>query len=302
MAELRIGISGWTYEPWRGVFYPKGWPSKRELEYASRQLNSIEINGTFYSLQRPSSFKAWHDATPDDFVFSVKCPRYISHMRRLKDAAGPLANFFASGVIQLGEKLGPLLWQLPPNFKWDEKRLADFFALLPREMKAAAAFSKKKHEPRMKGRMSLEFQANHPLRYAIEVRHESFRNAAFVRLCRKHRIALVIAETAGKWPMFDEVTADFMYLRLHGDEELYVSGYTTAALKRWAKRIRGWKQRGDVFAYFDNDVKVKSPFDAMHLAALLAGRDFVAPSKALSRNAGDGARVDWPAGRKKPKR
>ena len=295
MATARIGISGWTYPPWRGVFYPAKWPHKRELEYASRKVNSIEINGTFYSLQRPESFKAWAEATPEDFVFSVKGGRFITHIRRLRDAEGALANFFASGVLRLGEKLGPILWQLPPNFKYDRERLEGFFKLLPRDTPAAVRLAKK-HEERLKGRVWMRAEGNRPVRHAMEVRHASFENEEFIALLRKHNVALVIADTAGKWPFMEDVTSDFVYLRLHGDEKLYESGYTDEALKTWERKIRAWaegktpadatlvgakkgagKGKREVFVYFDNDVKVHAPFDAMKLAAALNG----SPSKPL---------------------
>jgi uncharacterized protein YecE (DUF72 family) len=288
VGEVRIGISGWTYEPWRGVFYPKDLPQKRELEYASRQLNSIEINGTFYSLQKPASFQGWYEATPDDFVFSLKGGKFITHMRRLREVDAAVANYLASGVLALKEKLGPILWQLPPNFVFDEERFVKFFALLPQETRAAAAMAKN-HDARMKGPTFTKIDDNRPLRHAIEVRHESFKDVRFVKLCRKHNIAIVVADTAGKWPVIEDVTADFMYVRLHGEEELYASGYTDEALDFWAKRVDAWrrgrepkdarrvdgvaaKSKGrDVFVYFDNDIKVKAPFDAQRLAAKLAG-------------------------------
>lgn len=290
MGELRIGISGWTYPPWRGVFYPEKWPQKRELEYASRQVNSIEINGTFYSLQRPESFEAWREATPEGFVFAVKGGRFITHMRRLKNIEAPLANFFASGVLRLGGKLGPILWQLPPNFVYDRPRLEAFFCLLPRDTEAAAALARR-HDERLKGRAWTKAEEKLPLRHAMEVRHSSFENEEFIGLLRDHDIGLVVADTAGKWPFMEDVTSDFVYVRLHGDEKLYVSGYSDGALKGWARKIRAWARGStpagaklagprprarkgvrDVFVYFDNDVKVHAPFDAMKLARWLAGK------------------------------
>ncbi len=284
MGELRIGIAGWTYPPWRGVFYPDKWAQKRELEYASRQVNSIEINGTFYSLQRPESFHAWREATPEGFLFSVKGPRFITHMRRLQNAHGPLANFFASGVLRLKEKLGPILWQLPPTFRYDRERIEEFFRLLPRDTKAAAALAKK-HEKRMSGRSWMRVEGRRPVRHAMEVRHESFENEEFIELLQAHDVALVVADTAGKWPFMEDVTSDFVYLRLHGDKKLYESGYTDGALKTWTRKVQAWargstpsgakllarrapsrKAGRDVFVYFDNDVKVHAPFDAMKLA------------------------------------
>jgi uncharacterized protein YecE (DUF72 family) len=268
MRQLRIGISGWTYEPWRKAFFPVGLAQKQELFFASRQLRSIEINGTFYSLQTPKSFGAWADATPDDFIFSVKAPRFITHIRRLKDVAGPLANFWASGVLRLGPKLGPILWQLPPSFRFDAERLEAFFEQLPRDHRAAAAQAKQ-HDDHLRGTAWTEVKQNRPLQHTLEVRHASFETPAFLALLRKHQIGVVVADTAGKWPQIETATSDLVYIRLHGAQELYVSGYTPAALKAWAKKITAWHRTKDVYVYFDNDVKVHAPFDAMTLAHLL---------------------------------
>ena len=287
--RIRIGISGWRYEPWRKVFYPAGLAQHRELQYASRQHPTIEINGTFYSLQRPENFQRWHDDTPEGFVFAIKGSRYISHMRRLVDVEKPLANFFASGVLNLGEKIGPFLWQFPPNFRFRPERLEAFFEMLPRDLEAALALARRR-DSRVKGRSCLRYEcANLRLRHAIEIRHESFVDPAFVKLLRRHKVALVVADTAGKWPFLEDVTADFVYLRLHGDEELYASGYSDAALDWWAARIKAWSEGGesadakkacpalapparksrDVYCYFDNDMKVHAPFDARKLMAKL---------------------------------
>jgi uncharacterized protein YecE (DUF72 family) len=290
-ADLRIGISGWTYAPWRGTFYPKGLAQRNELAYASRELNSIEINGSFYSLQRPSSYELWREQTPDGFVFSVKAGRFITHMKKLRGVETALANFFASGVLALNEKLGPILWQLPPSLGYDAERLQGFFEQLPRDTKEAAKLAQR-HDARLNGRAWTKADANRPVRHAIEVRHDTFKTPEFVKLLRKHDVAMVVADTAGKWPYMEDVTAsDFVYVRLHGDEQLYVSGYNDAALDRWAAKIRAWAKGGeakdatrlgppakarkggrDVFVYFDNDVKVRSPYDAMNLAAKLGLR------------------------------
>lgn len=284
---IRVGISGWNYPPWRKVFYPEGLPQKKELHYASRALSSIEINGSFYSLQLPTSYERWYDETPDDFVFSLKGPRFITQMKKLADVDGPVANFFASGVLALKEKLGPVLWQLPPTLGFDQDRLAAFFSMLPRTTAAAVELAAK-HEERMKGRSFLTTDADRPVRHALEVRHSSYETPAFVDLLREHDIALVCADTAGKWPMVDDVTADFVYVRLHGADELYVSGYDDEALGRWAAKVLTWagggtpkdgrrlspnaapRRRRDVFVYFDNDAKVRAPFDAMGLAERVA--------------------------------
>jgi uncharacterized protein YecE (DUF72 family) len=282
-AHTWIGISGWRYEPWRGVFYPPGLAQHRELEYASRQFPTIEINGTHYSLQRPECFEAWHAATPPGFVFAVKGSRFITHMKRLNDIEKPLANFFAQGLFALEEKLGPLLWQFPPTFRFEPQKLAAFFRLLPRDTDAAMALARRR-DARMTGRARLACHSPQVLRHAIEIRHPSFIDPAFVRMLRRHRVALVVADTAGKWPYVEDVTADFAYLRLHGDKEIYKSGYDDAALDRWAARIRAWRAGSepadarkiapfapparaarDVYCYFDNDMKVHAPFDALGL-------------------------------------
>lgn len=282
--RIRIGISGWRYAPWRGVFYPEGLVQKNELAYAASRFSTIEINGTFYSLQRPESFRAWHDATPKDFVFAVKGPRFITHMRRLKDVETPLANFFASGVLALQGKLGPILWQLPPNFRFDADRLAEFFSLLPRGSAAAARIARR-HDHRLKGRALARAAGNWPIHHALEIRHDSFCQPDFIRLLRRHDIGLVVADTV-EWPLLMDVTADFVYVRLHGSQQLYASGYDARALADWANRIQDWSQgypakgqhagpparrKGrDVYVYFDNDMKVRAPFDAQALMKRLA--------------------------------
>jgi len=272
VADVRIGISGWRYPGWRGDFYPKGLPQRGELAYASRRLSTIEINGSFYSLQRPSSYLAWRAETPDDHVFAVKGGRFITHMKKLAGIETPLANFFASGVLALGPKLGPFLWQLPPTLGFDAERLSRFFDQLPRTTSAAAEIAAR-HDDRLggDGRAYTSAEVEMPIRHALEVRHDSYRTAAFVDLLRDHDIAAVVADTAGKWPVIEEATADFMYVRLHGAEELYTSGYTDEALDSWAAKIRRWSgvDGRDVFVYFDNDAKVRAPYDAMTLMSKL---------------------------------
>jgi uncharacterized protein YecE (DUF72 family) len=271
MPRFFIGISGWNYAGWRGDFYPPGLPHRLELAYAAQRLSSIEINGSFYSLQRPSSYQTWYEQTPNDFVFSVKGPRFITHMKKLADVETPIANFFASGVLRLREKLGPVLWQLPPMLGFDAQRLASFFTLLPRTRQQAATVAER-HDERLDGRAWTTTDIDGPLRYALEVRHSSYQNRAFVDLLDEHDIALVTADTAGRWPYLTDQTSDFAYARLHGDEELYVSGYSEAALDVWAERVRQWSAGfRDVYVYFDNDVKVRAPYDAMSLAGRLAG-------------------------------
>jgi uncharacterized protein YecE (DUF72 family) len=267
---VRIGISGWTYKPWRGVFYPVGLRQKDELEHAAGRLSSIEINGSFYSLQRPESYRGWHDRVPDDFVFAVKGGRFITHMKKLADVDTALANFFASGPLALGGKLGPVLWQLPPTLGFDADRLSHFFELLPRTTKEAAVVASG-HDERVEGRAWLEPGEDRPLRHALEVRHDSYLDPTFLDLLRRHDIAVVVADTAGKWPRLAHVTSDFAYVRLHGDTELYASGYSGESLDTWAALVRGWAEQGtDVYVYFDNDMKVRAPFDAMALAERLS--------------------------------
>ena len=264
---------------------------RRELAYASRVFDSIELNGSFYSLQRPEAYRRWYDDTPRGFRFAIKGSRFITHMKKLRDVETPLANFFASGVLLLGEKLGPFLWQLPPFLAFDEVRLTRFFELLPRDTRAAAALARC-HDERLAGRSWTRTDAQRPLRHALEVRHESFRDPRFVALLRRHRIALVVADTAGRWPFLDDVTASFVYVRLHGDVELYASGYTPQALDAWAERVRGWLARGDVYVYFDNDAKVHAPFDALGLVARLQGRK---PERLHPGRGGEPLRASWPA-------
>jgi uncharacterized protein YecE (DUF72 family) len=269
MGTIRVGISGWTYAGWRGDFYPAGLVQRRELEYAATRMTSIEINGSFYSLQRPTSYAAWRDQTPPGFVFAVKGGRFITHMKRLAEPEVTLANFFASGLLALRAKLGPILWQLPPNFRFDPQRLAAFFAHLPRSS-GEAAWLARHHDERLTDRALTDTDADRPMRHALEVRHDSFKTAAFTDLLREHHVAVVVADTAGKWPLIREVTADFAYVRLHGDKELYTSGYSDQALDSWAGYIGTWAGSGhDVYTYFDNDVKVRAPFDAQALARRL---------------------------------
>lgn len=269
MSDVRIGTSGWLYPPWRKVFYPPKLPHRKELQYLSSKLNTVEINGTFYSLQRPESFKAWYEQTPDDFVFAVKGARFITHMKKLAGVEVPLANFFASGVLALGDKLGPILWQLPPNLGFNPERLAAFFAQLPRST-GEAAWLARRHDERLNDRAITKAVTEQPLRHALEIRHKSFETPDFPDLLREHAVALVVADTAGRWPLLRDITADLVYVRLHGDVELYTSGYTDEALDVWAQQIRQWADAGlDVQVHFDNDVKVRAPFDAMNLAARL---------------------------------
>jgi uncharacterized protein YecE (DUF72 family) len=289
---------------------------RRELEYASRQFNSIEINGSFYSLQRPSSWKSWYEETPEGFLFSVKGGRYLTHMLKLTKIEEPLANFFAQGVLGLEEKLGPILWQFPPQFGFDAGKFERFFRALPRDTEAAAEVAKG-HGKLMKGRTFFKVKKKRKLRHAVEIRHESFATAEFVGMLREHDVGLVVADTAGKWPFLEDVTSDFVYARLHGDEQLYVSGYSPAALDSWAKRVKAWMAGGEaegakkasekgmkkaksreVFVYFDNDVKVRAPFDAFGLSQRTGGFMPEHPVLEPPANLPHEAREGWPVVRR----
>lgn len=265
-----IGISGYDYKPWRGRFYPAELPARRWLEYASRQFNSIELNGTFYSLKSPAVFERWVDTAPTrDFVFAIKGGRFITHNLKLRRAETALGNFFASGVLALGARTGPFLWQLPATYSFDAERFDRFMRLLPRTSLEAEAVARQ-HDHRLKRGALTEAAATVPYRHAFEVRHESCFTAELYDILRSHGFALVIADSAGKFPCATEVTADFVYVRLHGSQELYVSGYTDDELDEWAARVQRWRSprdgSRDVYVYFDNDAKVHAPFDARRLA------------------------------------
>ncbi len=301
MTQIRVGISGWTYEPWRGKFFPKGLPQRLELSYASRRFNALEVNGTFYSLQRPSSFQAWYDNTPQDFVFTLKGGRYVTHMRRLKEPRQALANYFASGLLRLREKLGPILWQFPPQFGFQEDRFKAFFDMLPRDTIELARFAKE-HADFMEGRVELEPDAKRPVRHAVEFRHKSFLTDRFIKLLREHNIALCIADVASKFPTAEDVTADWVYVRLHGSRQLYASGYTPREIEAWAEKVRAWKKGSepkdarridgkakparvgrDVYVFFDNtDVKLRAPVDARRMAETLGVGPQATPRQVLT--------------------
>jgi uncharacterized protein YecE (DUF72 family) len=289
--EIRIGVSGWRYTPWRGNFYPKKLAQSRELEYASRIFSSIELNGSFYSLQRPSSYALWAEQTPPGFVFAVKGSRYITHMLKLRNIEAALANFLASGLFELGAKLGPILWQFPPMMQFHADVFEEFFGLLPRTTEQAMWIAHA-HDERLKGRHSLAPLDDLPLRHAVEVRHATFVDPAFITLLRRFGIAWVVADTPRPWPLFEDVTADFIYMRLHGATELYNSRYTSEELDRWADCIRAWstgrqpadarlisaeppppRAARDVYCYFDNTDKLHAPGNAVELMFKLGLRE-----------------------------
>ncbi len=284
MSEFRIGISGWRYAPWRKNFYPEGLTQARELYFASRSVNSIEINGSFYALQTPERYQNWHDDTPDNFRFSLKAPRYVTHIRRLKDVEHPIANFFASGVLHLKKKLGPILWQFPPSFKFDPELFEAFLELLPHTAKDATAAVQKYRED-----FENPTAQSQRLRHCVEIRNKSFMEPEFFDLLSKYKVAFVFADSAGRFPYAEEVTSDFIYMRLHGDTELYKSGYTDEALDRWFSRMKTWSrgnlpgdaqlvrakkaqtssEQRDIFCYFDNTDKLFAPYDARKILTKL---------------------------------
>jgi len=327
MSIARIGISGWRYAPWRKVFYPADLPQARELEFAAQHFATVEINGSFYSLQRPEYYARWRAETPDGFVFSVKGGRFITHMKKLRNVDEALANFFASGVLALREKLGPILWQFPESMPDDHARFAAFFAALPKDTRAAARIARK-HGP-LRGRSLVRADAERPLRHAVEIRNPASASPRFVELLREHGLAWVVADTAGRWPFFEDVTSDFVYVRLHGDKALYRSGYSARATTRWAERIRAWQSGSeppdarrivseqapecggrDVYVYFDNDVKVHAPFDALGLPRALGQSAFQSnAAHATRRRPGRGVREEplrsseaWPGVRARARR
>lgn len=270
MAKNRVGISGWTFPGWRGTFYPEDLVQKKELEYASRAVSSIEINGTFYSLQRPKTFQNWYDQTPENFQYSVKAPQFMTHVLRLKEIEEPLANFFASGLLCLKQKLGPILWQFPPFVVLKDDRFEKFIEMLPHDSKAAAKLAKK-HGKKVKGRAYTEAKEDFPIRHAFEFRHKSFLDEKFIKFLKKHNVAFVVAHEGGeKAPYLEEPTADFIYARLHGTGKKFAKGYPTKEIGKWAEKVKAWNKQGlDTYIYFSNEAKEYSPEGAQKLMNLL---------------------------------
>lgn len=286
---IHIGISGWNYAGWRGDFYPDRLPQRRELEWASRRFTSIEVNGTFYSLQRPESFEQWRRTAPDGFVYAIKGSRFITHMKQLREPEQALANFLAQGVLRLDDKLGPMLWQFPDRMRLDDERaerLDRFLAMLPRDTHQAAALAER-HGPQVAGRAWLEPGPKRRLRHAVEVRHPSCFDDHLVRILRRHGVAFVFSDAAD-WPYAEEITAGFVYIRLHGSRRTYTSRYSDGQLDTLARKIGDWatgaepedavritgrppprRKSRDVYVYFDNDAKVHAPRDARRLARRL---------------------------------
>ncbi len=274
MARIRVGTSGWMYPYWRGDFYPAGLVQRRELEYNAQHFDTVELNGSFYSLQRPSSYRKWAAETEkvcSDFVFAVKGSRYVTHMRRLRDVRSALANFYASGVLALGAHTGPFLWQLPERQEFDAALLAEFFDQLPRTMTEAAALAAEHDDKIADDRGLLEPLVGQPLLHALEPRHVSFESDECAALLAEHDIAAVTADTGGRFARLDADTAGFAYVRLHGPEGLYDSSYSPELLDEWAERLIARRDAGrDVYVYFDNDGHCRAPWDALELAKRLA--------------------------------
>ncbi len=286
MPRLRIGISGWQYGNWHGDFYPKDLARRRELGFASRQFNSIEVNGSFYSLIKPETWRRYYEETPSGFLFAVKGSRFITHLKQLKDIRVPLANFFASGLLELREKLGPVLWQFPAR-RLDRDRFDAFLDLLPRDTEEAARLAQN-HDQRLSGRASMRIDRKRHLRHALEIRDPDLLTPALIGRVRRHGMALVFADS-GKWPYVEEVTAGYVYLRLHGSPHTYASRYSDEDLDRWADRIRHWiagrepsrperitdrkpppRKSRDAYVYFDNDSQGHAPHDASRLTERLS--------------------------------
>lgn len=285
MSQIRIGVSGWNYPGWRKTFYPEGLPQTRELEYATDVFDSIEVNGTFYGLTTPAACRRWYEAAPDDFIYAVKGSRFITHNKKLHDVEVPLANFLAAGVLELSDKLGPVLWQLSPRIGFRPDRVEHFFELLPPDTQAAADIARA-HDDRVT-KTSFGPGTKLPMRHVLEIRHDSYFTDEVVDLARRHGVALAFSHSS-RWPYVEEITADFVYVRLHGPDRLYDSPYGDS-LTVWADRIRAWRrgdepddavrltdreppaaEARDVYVYFDNDGHAYAPHEARRLRALMS--------------------------------
>ena len=261
--DVHVGLSGWDYPRWQGDFYPADLAARRRLEYAAEHFDTLEVNASFYSLQRPTTYQRWYDATPPGFVFALKGGRFITHLKRLRDVGQGLANYFASGPLVLAEKLGPVLWQLPATIRFDEALIAEFLARLPRTTTAAAELAAR-HDDKLRGRVALDVDGERAIRHALEVRHRSFDDPRYYDLLTRHDVANVASDSP-TWPLLDRRTTDAAYVRLHGHTELYASGYSGASLDRWADHCRSWAEHGPVYVYFDNDARGRAPHDALAL-------------------------------------
>ncbi|WRS29750.1 DUF72 domain-containing protein [Actinomycetaceae bacterium MB13-C1-2] len=257
----RIGTSGWKYPEWRGKFYPKGLVQRLELSYFAQRIHSLELNGPFYGLMRPSTYQNWASEVPDGFRYAVKGWKTVSHLRRLRDVEKPLSDFFASGLLELGDKLGPVLWQLPPSLRFDAPTLNDFLKQLPATTAEAAGIAGVSAPDR-----SVQ------LRYALEPRNQTFSDPEAVAILKEHDVAMVTSDNPDRFPIFHEVTASFAYFRLHGTPKMYYSDYSDEQLAVWAGAMTRLLQEGrDVYCYFDNTAGGRAPYNAMSLAEVLRG-------------------------------
>lgn len=297
--DIRIGTSGWSYAPWRGSFFPDKLPQRQELWFASRAFRALEINGTFYGLQKPETFVKWAAETPADFIFAVKAPRYITHVLRLRDVTTAVANFFASGLLELGDKLGAILWQLPPSIEFEPDLLEAFLRILPHDSLAAAELAAQ-HDEHVAYRPCETGRDTQPIRHALEIRHDSFCNVGFLAMLRRYEIALVCADTT-KYPLLMDTTSDFVYCRLHGSEALYESSYGMQALDLWAERVLAWAhgtppsnghfvgegasdgRPRDVYLFFDNTMTSQAPDNARSLLDTIAAKATREPPKVTRR-------------------
>ena len=288
MGKIRIGTSGWDYDEWRGSFYPEELPHRRELEYLGERFGTVEVNGTFYALSRPGSFRQWYEAMPPEGVLAIKGSRFITHNKKLNDVEVALANFLASGVLELKDKLGPILWQLPDNIAVAPSRIDRFLGLLPHDSDSAAAVAARHDDRVPEGAVSVEH--NHRMRHVLEVRHQDHLTAQVARIARSHGVALAFSHSS-QWRYIEEITAGFVYLRLHGPGEIYASRYGEKQLRWWADRIRRWRAGGqpagatrltdtlpperterDVYVYFDNTAAGHAPREATRLIEMIEGR------------------------------
>lgn len=285
----RIGTSGWAYNAWKNNFFPDKLPARAYLSFTSRVFNSIEIDATFYRMQTPERYQSWYDATPEGFLFAIKGSRYITHMLRLKNCASALGNFFASGVLALQEKTGPFLWQFPAHMKLDMKRFEAFAKLLPRDFNAARELARG-HNSKLPQKAYLKVKENYPMVHAFELRSDTFFNRDFLAMLRAYNIATVMVSSPKDWPLFTDVTANFLYIRMHGEKRLYAGSYGEAALKEWKHRISFWqkgrtppdmehylpadphKNMRPFFMYFDNTGKSEAPHDALRFMKMVGAK------------------------------
>ncbi len=271
MPSIRVGLSGWSYSDWRGGFLPDGLPARDRLPYVAARFPTLEINASFYSLKRPSTYAGWHAQAPE-VTFAVKAPKLATHVKRLVGAEQAVANFYASGLLALGPGLGPILWQLPPSFRFDPRTVSAFVAGLPRTTRELAVQAQG-HDADVADPLT-ETSDDQPVRHAVEPRHASWADPAAAAVLAEHGVTLVVSDLAGRYPTFEVPTTDVMYVRLHGSPRLYYSGYEPAALDAWAVRCQRWAGEGrEVFVYFDNSAAGRAPYDAEALMARLAGRD-----------------------------